>query len=173
MIKVIGEKDIIKTRYFTIKNVDIEYPKGKTSYQILEKRDTSMIVALTPELKIYFIKEFFVAINQYTLTLPKGRIDEGADEYSTANKELQEEIGFKANKLEKIAILTMSPGYLTQKTHIFLAQDLVENKLPGDELEELQVMKYSFPQVEELIQKGEINEARVIAAIYLVKRKLH
>ncbi len=172
MIKRIGEKEILKTKYMTVKDVELDSPKGKAIYQIVEKGNTALIVPLTNNLEVVFIKEFFVAINEYGLSLPKGRIDEGHSPLETANKELQEEIGYKANKLEELAILTMSPGYLTQKTHVFLAQDLVESKLEGDELEPLEIIKYPLNEFERLIENGQLNEVRVIAALFLTKARL-
>lgn len=171
-MKRISEKVIFHTRLFEIKDIRVETPKGIFTYQIISKGQTVLIVPVTRDNKLILVREYFVAINQYGLTFPKGRIDKGHDALETANKELQEEIGFKANKLEKIAILTMSPGYSTHKTHIFLASNLEPSKLTGDETEELEVKIYTVSQIEELIEKGEINEARTISAFYLAKNKL-
>jgi len=92
--------------------------------------------------------------------------------FATASKELQEEIGFKAGKIERLTTLTMSPGYLTQKTHVFLAQDLSESRLEGDEIEELEIIRYPFNKFEELIEKDELTESRIIAALFLARKKL-
>lgn len=172
MIKRIDEKEIFKTKFFVIKDIHLKFDKGETTYQILEKRDTALIVPITKDNQIILVREFFVAINEYSLSLPKGRIEEGSDELQTANKELQEEIGYKASMLTKLATLTMSPGYLTQKTHVFLAENLIESRLTGDELEDIEIVRCPFSEFEKLIEEGEISEARVIASLYLAKRKL-
>ena len=171
MVKRVGEREIFKTKLFTIKDVDLVSQKGNFTFQILEKRDTAMIVPVLGE-DVLFIKEYFAAIDAYSLSIPKGQIDEGHEMLVTANKELQEEIGFKAGKIDYLTTLTMSPGYLTQKTHVFIAQELTESKLDGDEIEELEVVRYPFAKFEELIEKGEITEARVIAALFLAQKKL-
>jgi ADP-ribose diphosphatase len=104
--------------------------------------------------------------------LPKGRIDEGSDDLKTANKELQEEVGLKAGKIDKLGVLTMTPGYSTQKVHVFLARDLSESKLEGDEFEGLEIVKHPFEKFEELIESGKLTEARAIAALYLARKFL-
>lgn len=104
--------------------------------------------------------------------MPEGAIDPEHDDLTTANEELQEEISFKAGKLDKLGTLTMSPGYLTQRTHVFLAGNLTESKLEGDEEEALEVVYYPFDKFEELIDQGKLTEARMIAALYLTKRFL-
>lgn len=170
MVKKISEKEIFKTKFFTIKDIELETPAKSVTYQIIEKRNTALIVPITDDGKFILVREYFPAISEYGLSFPKGGIDEGKDAIFTANKELQEEIGKKASSIEEIGILTMSPGYSTQKTHIFLAKDLTESKLEGDEIEELEVVILTSEEIENLIQKGEINEARTIAAFYLAQK---
>ena len=172
MPKRISDKVIFQTKLFTIKDIDIEFDNKKVTYQILEKSDTSLIVPINKSRELILVREYFCAIDEYQLGLPKGKIDEGHDALTTANKELQEEIGFKAGKLDKLGIVTMSPGYLTQKTHIFLARELTESKLEGDEEEILEVVYYPFDKFEDLIDQGKLTESRMISALYLAKRFL-
>lgn len=172
MPKRVSEKVIFQTKLFTLKDIDIKFDHKTVTYQILEKSDTSLIVTINKKGELILVKEYFYAIDEYQLGLPKGAIDKGHDDLTTANKELQEEIGFKAEKLDKLGTLTMSPGYLTQKTHIFLARELIESKLDGDEEEALEVIYYPFDKFEEMIEQGKLTEARMIAALYLAKRFL-
>lgn len=174
MIKRTGERVVFQKNLFTIKDIDIETDNGKkATYQIMEKADTALVVPIDSENNLILVREYFYAIDEYQLGLPKGRIDEGYDPIKTANKELQEEVGYKAEKLDRLGVLTMTPGYSTQKTHVFLARELVESELKGDELEELDVVKHPFNKFESLIDTGEITEARMIAALYLAKRFLN
>lgn len=170
MAKRLGERVIFQTKLFTVKDIDIQFNTGqKVTYQIVEKKNTSMLVPLDKNNNVYFIKEYFYAIDEYQLGLPKGRIDEGYDALVTANKELQEEIGMKAGKLDFLGTYTMAPGYYTQKTNIYLARDLSESKLSGDEEEALEIIKHPFGNFEELIKSEQLTEARMIAALYLAK----
>ncbi len=172
MAKRVGEKVIFKTKFFTIKDVDIQFGDKLVTYQIMEKANSALLVPINQNNELILIKEYFYAIDEYQLGLPKGRIDDGHNEEETANKELQEEIGFKAGKLDKLGVVTLSPGYSTQKTYLFLARDLTENKLKGDEEEGLEVSTYPFEKFEDLINAGKITDARMIAALYLAKKFL-
>ncbi len=171
MIKRLREKKIFDTKLFTIKDIDLRLENGsEVTYQIMEKADTALIVPINNNGDLILVKEYYSAIDEYQYGLPKGKIESGLDDLETANKELQEEIGYKAGKLDKLTVLTMSPGYFTQKTHVFLARDLVTSKLDGDEPEELEVTEYPFRDFEKLILDGKLTEARMIAALYLAKR---
>ncbi|MBI2020412.1 ADP compounds hydrolase NudE [Candidatus Daviesbacteria bacterium] len=171
MIKRLRERELFKTKLFIIKDIDLQLENGqKVTYQIMEKSDTALIVPINSKGDLILVKEYFYAIDEYQYGLPKGRIEDNSDDLKTANKELQEEIGYRAGKLDKLGVLTMSPGYLTQRTHVFLARDLVPSKLDGDEPEELEIIEYPFKDFEKLIEDRKLTEARMIAALYLAKR---
>lgn len=171
MIKRLSEKIIFQTKLFTIKDTVLQLDNGKeVTYQIMEKADTALIVPIDENGNLILVKEFYNAINEYQLGLPKGRIELGLNELETANKELQEEVSYKAEKLDNLGTLTMSPGYLTQKTHVFLAGDLHESKLEGDEPESLEIIKYPFNEFEKLVDQGKLTESRMIAALFLARR---
>ena len=173
MAKRIGEKVIFKTKLLTIKDVDIEYNSRKVAtHQIIEKKGSAIIVPINENNEVLFIREYFDAIDEYQISLPKGAIEEGHDALTTANKELQEEIGYKAGRLDELGMVTASPGYYNLKTHIFLARDLQESKLEGDEEEEFEIIKYPFEKFEDLIDEGKLTEARIITALYLARRYL-
>lgn len=171
MIKRIAEREIFKTKFFNIKDVDLQSSDGKKfTYQIIEKGESALIVPITNEGNVVLVREYFPAIDAYQLGLPKGRIEKEHDPLTTANKELQEEIGYKAGKIDSLGSFTMSPGYIRHTTYIFLARDLVKSKLIGDEMEELEVIEYQFEKFEELIAKGDLTEARMIAALYMARK---
>ena len=173
MTKKISEKAIFKTKAFMIKDVEVEHEGGERAiHQVIDKRDVSIIVPITANGSLLLIKEYATAFDKYILDLPGGKIDPGISPTETANKELQEEIGYKAGKLDQIGLFTMSPGYLTQKSYIFLARDLTESKLEGDETEPLEIVEYPFEKFEDLIESGELNEARAIAGLYLARKFL-
>jgi ADP-ribose diphosphatase len=173
MPKRTDEREIFKTKLFTIKDIDLELENGKkVTYQIMHKNNTALLVPITNDGQLLLIQEYFTAIDEFQLGLPKGRIEDGEHMFETANKELQEEVGYKAQKLDKLATFTMSPGYLTQRTEVFLARDLVESKLRGDEEWDLTVIRHPFSDFEALIASGKLTEARIIAALFLARRFL-
>ncbi len=172
MAKIIREREVFKTNIFSIKEIDLELKnKKKATFSIVEKKDSSLIVPITDDGKLVLIKEYFAAIDNYQISLPKGRVDYG-NPLDTANRELQEEIGYKANELIPLGTLIVSPGSIRHKTHIYLARKLVESRLPGDEDEEIEMVKIPFDDFEKFIENGQLTEARVIAALYLARRYL-
>lgn len=172
MPKRLGERIVFQSKLFTIKDVELQFNEKKVIYQILEKTDSCGVIPITSEGKIIMVYEYVAGTDEYVLDFPGGRMEEGVDIIKLANKELQEETGCKARRIDMIGTLTLSPGYLTQKTHIVLARDLTKSKLVGDENEELKTEERSFEEIEQLIATGKITEARTIAGFYLVRKFL-
>ncbi|MDO8470771.1 MAG: ADP compounds hydrolase NudE [bacterium] len=173
MPKRLRERNIFSSKQFTIKEIDLLLENGKeVTYEISDVGESVMVVPMVDEGTVLLINEYHAGIDEYQVGLCKGAIEKGQTPSEAAQKELQEEVGYKAGRLEELAVLTSSPGYSTHKTHIFLARDLQESRLQGDEEEELQVIPHSLATFEDLIDKGQLTEARMIAALYLARRVL-
>ena len=100
---------------------------------------------------------------------PKGKIDDGEDILQAANRECMEEIGYRANRLTPLGVMTVAPGYLGFQTHIILAEDLQPEKREGDEPEELEQVVCNIQQIDHLLATENLTEARSIAALYQVR----
>ncbi len=168
-----NKKIILEVKAFKVSEFDIEFSSGKKgTYNAVDLGDSAMIVPILPNGDVLLIKEYFYAIDETQISLPKGSVEKGMIALETANKELQEEVGFKAGKLDKLASFTIAPGYIILTTHVFLARDLMESKLQGDEDEEIELFPTPFEKIDELIKSGQITEARVIAALHLAEKFL-
>lgn len=171
-MKITNSKTAYSSQIFTIRDVSVETPKGIKTFQVLDKSDSVVIFAINEKKEVYFVREFFTALGSYGLALPGGKLDIGRAPEETARKELQEEVGYDTNHIMPLGVVTISPGYITQKTHLFLAQELTPKKLVGDEPEELEVVPVPLDDIQAKIQSGEIHEARDITAYFLAKKKL-
>jgi ADP-ribose diphosphatase len=166
-----------KGRIFTIKDVTVRHDNGrKFTYEVNEKawKGGSMICAVDGKGRVVLVREYFPGIDETQLCLPKGKIDEGERPVQTARRELEEETGFRAGKIALMATFTLSPGYSNQRTHVFLATGLrkVKDKLQGDEIEAPIVVVMPLDRAIALAAKGEITEARAVAALLLAREKL-
>jgi ADP compounds hydrolase len=135
--------------------------------------DEVIIVPLTGEGDIIFIREPAPAFGrEQPLLLPGGTIEDGEALAVTANRELQEEIGYQAARLEPLATLRPWSKYLRVTSHIFLARDLTPSKLDGDEGYEIILEPHPLATLDTLIQSGELRDARAIAALLLARDQL-
>jgi ADP-ribose diphosphatase len=122
---------------------------------------------------VLLAREYACGLHHYELGLPKGRVEKGEPALDAANRELKEEIGYGARDLREINAFSLAPGYMTHVTHIILAQDLYEEKLEGDEPEELDVVPWPMADLKNLAERADCTEGRTIAALYFARDYLN
>ncbi|MFQ5994971.1 MAG: ADP compounds hydrolase NudE [Acidiferrobacterales bacterium] len=172
---VVHVETIARTRIFQIEQVDLRFANGcETRFERL--RTTAggavLIVPMADDDTVLLIREYAAGVERYELCLPKGRIDEGESMYETANRELMEEIGYGAKRLEHIKSLTLAPGYANHTTHIVLATELYPERRSGDEPEAIEIVPWSLSGLSQLIAQRDCTEARSIAALFMVRDRL-
>ena len=122
--------------------------------------------------KILFVKQWRQPVKTYTLELPMGTLEIDENSIEAADREFREETGFRAKKYSSLGSYFVAPGYSSEKTEFFLAEDLVESALLPDEDEEIYLEKYSLDNALDLITKQIIVDQSTICALLLYKSLL-
>jgi len=138
----------------------------------IQTGDAVMCVPVTADGNVLFILEPNAYDGEFTLYLAAGKIEKGEDLAECANRELQEEAGVKAGRLELLATVRPWFKYLDSKLTIFLARDLIPSKLDGDEGYPIEISYLPLANFEEQIAAGRLVDSSVIAALYLARNKL-
>ncbi|MCA9882507.1 MAG: NUDIX domain-containing protein [Anaerolineae bacterium] len=128
--------------------------------------DGVMCVPITDQGHVIFITEPDAMKGDPVLFLPAGGIMDGESPIEAINRELQEEIGMKANYILPLGVIKPWSKYLNASIYLFLARDLMPSKLVGDEII-LGEKHIPFTQFQELISSGELSDANVISALFL------
>jgi len=175
---ILRRQIVAKSELFTVEQLDLRFSNGnlRTFEKLINKEkgvsNAVMIVAINAQNQVILIEEYSAGTEDYQLTLPKGLIEKGEDILAAANRELQEEAGFKAHKLKYLTNLSLSPGYMEQFIHVVLAQDLEPSKLAGDEPEPLTVFTHDLADLMGLINNKKFSEARALAALFMAREIL-
>jgi len=172
--KVLASQIVAKSRLFTVERLELRFSNGvERSYERLVGRGSVpgavMVVALIDNEHALLVEEYCAGSADYQLSLPKGLIEPDEDFLTAANRELQEEAGFAARKLEYLTDLGLSPAYMSQRIAVVLARDLFEQSLPGDEPEPMRVDKISLHNLYSLVGNPQFTDGRALAALYLVR----
>lgn len=173
--QILAVRTVARSRLFEVESVDLRFSNGvEVQFERLKgsPRGAVLIVPVTDGGQVLMIREYACGTERYELGLPKGRIDGDEPVHEAANRELMEEAGHGANRLETIAELTMAPTYSAQRTHVVLARGLYAHRIPGDEPEPLEVVEWPLAQVDQLVREGRCSESRSIAALYMVRERL-
>ena len=170
MPKILKEKFIFKSRLFNIKQATINFNNKTLNYEIISGtgRGAVLIVPIIND-EVIFIKEYAAAIDDYMITFPKGKIDKGETIEEAANRELQEEVGYKSKEIKLIKKLYLAPGYIDHMTYVMVAKELSVSSLRGDEPEELEVIRVHRDDIINFLDKNEIIDSRVHAALNIIE----
>jgi len=135
--------------------------------------DEVLVIPLTATGDVLLTLEPSAAFGKPALILPGGETEAGEPHAETANRELQEEIGYKARQLDYLGELRPYSKYLAVRSFVYLARDLTPSQLEGDEDYAITVEQAPLATFERLIAAGRLLDARVIAALYLARSFLN
>lgn len=121
---------------------------------------------------VLLVEQYRPAAGRNMLELPAGTIDLKEEALECAKREFQEETGYSAENWESLGHLYPTPGYTNEVLHLFLASGLTKGEQKLDEGEDIKVRWIPLNEVEEMIDNGEINDAKTIIAIFKYVRKL-
>ncbi|MGI2066883.1 ADP compounds hydrolase NudE [Shewanella sp. MF08487] len=173
--EILHTEIVARSRLFQIEQVHLKFSNGvERQYERMKggSRGAVMIVPIHQG-QMLLAREYAAGTDNYELGFPKGLIDPGESPIEAANRELQEEIGFGANKLTLLKELSLAPGYFSSKMQIFLAEDLYESRLEGDEPEPIDVVPWALADWEALLDDVDFSESRSVSALFLAQKYLY
>jgi ADP-ribose pyrophosphatase len=170
--EVISKREIYKGKVFDvfeakICEADIEYKR-----EIVSHKGSAVIVAVFGDRTVALVRQYRHAAGEYLLEIPAGSLEKDELPEIGALRELEEEIGVTAKKIEKLTEFYVSPGFLTEKMHVYLATELTETDQNLDEDEIITIEKLSFPEVLKKIKNGEIQDAKTIVGLIFAGERL-
>jgi 8-oxo-dGTP pyrophosphatase MutT (NUDIX family) len=125
---------------------------------------------------VVFVRQYRGPLDQYVLEIPAGMRDVPDEPLElTAERELIEEAGFSAGRMEYLTNFFSSAGMTDSVLHIYLATDLspVAREMHGPEETHMEVLRLPLAEAVELVERGEINDAKTVIGLLLVDRRLH
>ncbi len=120
--------------------------------------------------EVMMIREPAIPSGERVLELPGGKIDEGESPSQAANRELQEEIGYKAEVLFPLGVLNPLTRHARWDLHLFLGRNLMPSRMMGDEIYQIEIERVPLDTFELLIASGRLHDSSVIAALYMARQ---
>jgi ADP-ribose pyrophosphatase len=170
----LSRKRVYRCRIFDVFEGDVRLPDGRVFHQTwIDHRPCVAIVPVNPDGKLVLIHQYRYATGGMLLEIPAGNMDrQGETVEASAQRELSEEIGFRAGRLIKLFEGYLVPGYCNEYMHFFLALHLSPARLPADKDEYIRVVTTSFEDAREMIRDGRIIDAKTALGIQLAVQRL-
>ena len=169
--KISGEL-IFDGKIIRVEKDEVLCPNGSKSFrEVVRHNGGAAILCVTDNDEVLLIKQFRYAYNDVIYEIPAGKLEKGEDPYDAAMRELEEETGYKAKKLEHLCDIYPTCGYSSEIIYLYLAKDCVKTETKFDE-DELIISEYvPLAKVKEMILNNTLKDGKAICAIsaYLLK----
>jgi ADP-ribose pyrophosphatase len=165
--QILDSKEIFRGRVFDVVVDTIR--EGDKTYQreVVRHPGSAVIVPVFDDGTIALVRQYRHPAVRYLLEVPAGTLRRGEVPEDGAARELEEELGVVAGRLEKLSEFFVSPGFCEEKMWVYLATELAETaqRLEDDEI--IEVVRIPFSQALGMITTGEIEDAKTIIGIML------
>ncbi len=166
-------EQIYDGRIIRLSVLEVRLPDGKIAKrELITHPGAVAIVALDEAGNVLLVRQFRTAANRILLEIPAGTLHPGEDPLVCAERELQEETGYRPGKLEALGGIFAAPGYTTEFIHLFWATELSESRLSMDEDEFIEVERVPLSQALEMIEQGEIADGKSVSGLLRVARRI-
>jgi len=167
------EKQVIyngKKVHLEVHHLEDEQTGQRTQREVVVHGGAVVILALLHDNQVMLIRNRRYAVGQQLLfELPAGTLEKDEDPMNCAGRELLEETGFLAGRMQPLTRFYSSPGILTEKMYAFVAYDLEKGESALEEGEEIELFPVGFDEAIEMIGDGRIVDAKTIATLLFYK----
>ncbi len=170
--KLLARHPAFEGRMLHVFNDDVEIGGHKTTREVVLHPGASAIIPVTEEGNVLFVRQYRYAVEVPLLEIPAGKLDKGEDPDTCAARELTEETGYKTDHMVKLGYVYTTPGFCNETIHLYLADHLVKAHQHLDQDEYLDVIAIPLSRVWDMIAKGEICDAKTLAAFAMARDRL-
>jgi ADP-ribose pyrophosphatase len=170
--EIISSKKIYNGKIFDVSLDRIIEGEVEYEREIVSHNGSAVIVPVFEDKTVALVKQYRHAAGKYLWEIPAGSLNKAELPEIGAKRELEEEVGATAGKLELLTEFYVSPGFLSEKMFVFLATDLTETAQNLEEDELIEIEKLSFTESFDMIRRGEIEDAKTIVGLILAGAKL-
>ena len=164
--KTLNEKEIFDGKIIRVHVDDVELSDGSLSFrEVVEHSGGVCVAALTDEGELLMVRQYRYPFHRELLEVPAGKLEKGEDPLEAGKRELEEECGVVADEIISLGEIYPTVAYCSEIIRMFAAKGLRKTDQHLDEGEFLGVEKVKFEDALAMVMKGEIRDAKTVAAI--------
>jgi ADP-ribose pyrophosphatase len=161
-----GDREIYAGRILTLRLKYLLQPDGRRHLrEIVEHRPAAAAVAIDDLGQVVLVRQLRPAVDAHILELPAGLMDPGEAPIDCARRELREETGYLAGRLQPLVAFYTSPGFTTELVHVFVATELEASTAALDDEEDIEVVRLPLPEALERVMRREISDAKTVCGL--------
>ncbi len=170
--KTLKENLIYDGRIIKVYNDEVLCPNGNKAHREYIKHNGGVCILALKDGYIYFEKQFRYPYHEEVLELPAGKLELNEDPLEAAKRELKEEIGFTSLNMEYIGYFYPSVGYTNEIIRLYFSSENELGDTNPDEDELIEIVKLSVKEAYEMLDRGEIADAKTVILLSKLKERL-
>lgn len=168
--KTLSSKLVYEGTIINVEKLTVELPNGHiASRDVIRNPGAAVIIPIIDD-SIILVEQFRKPAEKVFIELPAGKLEYGEDPTACAIRELKEETGYSAEKIEKVLTLYPAPAFADEVLHIYLATGLTKGEAAPDEDEFISARAYKLEVALSMIDEGIINDSKTVAGILFASR---
>ena len=175
MEKTINSNLIYKGKVITVYKDDVLVEKNggiKSIREVVHHNGGVVGLVKTKNRKVKFVSQYRYVLKENIVELPAGKIEIGEDPKETIYRELIEEVGVKANNIEYVGKMFVSPGYCDEAIYMYYVDDYEDAEQSFDEDENLDVFEVEVEEAFKMIENGKLIDAKTVCLLLMKKEEL-
>ena len=170
----ISSEDVYDGVLLHVKKDTVKLPNGKeATREWIRHPGAASVIPLLPDGRIVLVRQYRYPVQKVTLEVPAGKLDSpDEDPLDCAVRELKEETGYPAGKIEKLTMIATTVGFSNEKIYLYAAQDLSAGEQCPDEDEFINTVKVPLAEAVRMVEEGKIYDAKSVTSILLLKERL-
>ena len=130
------------------------------------------ILPLLDDGRVVLLRQYRIAVDAYLIEMPAGTLEPDEEPIVSAQRELIEETGYTAGKIEPLITFYSSPGILREQLHLFVATELTPGKTALEDGEDIEPLIVTWDEIRNMIARGEITDAKTLIGLqhYMLTR---
>ena len=171
--EVLKSEVVFQGRLLTICVDRVRLPDGvESTREVVAHPGAVAMVPLLDAEHVLLVRQWRHPAGRALLEIPAGTLSPGEDPRDCATRELMEEIAYRPRRLTPLTAMFLAPGYSSELLHVFLAEDLIPEKLAHDEDERIDIVTVRWEDIDALMRNGEIADAKTISGLLLARARL-
>ncbi len=173
---LVSSKVVFECPLFKVRHDKIIEPGGKHAERDVIRHNGSVVILALDRSKskkdpwVVIERQYRHAANQYLWELPAGKLDAGEEPLAGAQRELEEETGYRAKKWRPLVEYFASPGFLGESMKVFLAEGLIAGDAHPEEDEQIEMRLVRLSDVIKMIEQGAILDGKTLTSVLLYAR---
>lgn len=162
------QHDVLAKKVYECSKFYVEeqlFPSGSSKRFVVRHPGAAVFLPITDVGSVLLVRQHRTALGRELLEAPAGTLEAGEDPLACAQREIQEEVGMKAERWDSLGTLYPAPGFCDEVQHLFIARDLTPSSLPADDDEAITVVEMTQREILAAVSASELFDTKTLAIV--------